>query len=113
MTLESRKMMLDRQLVSDPRAEKSAACTLAIYETLVYANSTSAAFTVTLPSVGEARGMIFHIFDSGGAAGSNNITVADFANDGGLGDTVIAKNGGSLTVLSNGRKWVILQSDLT
>jgi len=43
-------------------AVKTAACTLGIYEQVIRANTTTAAFTITLPNVVEAKGMIFSIF---------------------------------------------------
>jgi len=64
----------NHDLVADPFVVKTAAATLTVRETRVQADTTGGAFTLTLPSVVEAKGLTFSIIfltDNG------NLTIAD------------------------------------
>jgi hypothetical protein len=63
-------------------------------------NTTSAAFTLTLPAANEVPGKVYFIVDEGGDAGTNNLTVTTAH-----GCASIAANYGACRVISNGTAW--------
>lgn len=74
----------------------------------ILANTTSAALTVTLPA--PVRGRRFKIKDSGGVAGTNNITVSPHSTEkiDGAASQTIATNYGSLSLISDGTNWFLV-----
>jgi len=93
-----------------PRAKryayKSDDATLEVYEQVVSVDSSSAAITITMPSVEEAAGMAFDIDAPSG--GSNAVTIND------AGGTSILDKGSTntldadddyVTLVSTGKKW--------
>lgn len=74
---------------------------------IVLANSTSAAFTVTLPAVTSGRKII--IKDSGGSAQTNNITVSPASGTiDGAASFVINNNYQSIDLVSDGTNWFVV-----
>ena len=69
-----RQNRIEADSVLDKFAKKTADATLNVRETLVYADSTDGAFTITLPPVGEAKGLFFSIYMT---ADGGNVTIAD------------------------------------
>lgn len=91
----------------------TASDTLESFEQIALVDTTSGAVTVTLPPVADARGKDYYIKDVGVYAGSNNITIEDNNDDAGLTDITIATNSGYAVMLSDGRNWFTIDSDLT
>lgn len=69
-----RQNRIESESVLDKFAKKTDDATLEVYETLVYADSSDGAFTITLPPVGESKGIIFSIIMT---ADGGDVTIAD------------------------------------
>jgi len=88
------------------------ATSLTVRDRIVYcdANAASAGFTVTLPNVSEARGMIFIIYAETDAS-SNNITVSDNSDSMGWSDITLDAADEYTLLMSDGRKWFEIASN--
>jgi hypothetical protein len=69
-----RQNRIESDSVLDKFYEATEDVTLNVRQTLVYANSTAGAFTITLPPVSEAKGLIFTIYMT---ADGGDVTIAD------------------------------------
>lgn len=69
-----RQNRIDSDSVIDNFYEATENVTLNVRQTLVYGDSTAGAFTITLPPVGEAKGLLFSILMS---VDAGDITIAD------------------------------------
>jgi len=69
-----RQNRIEAESVADKFVSKTANATLNVYETLVYADSTAGAFTITLPPVAEAKGVMFSIYMT---VDNGDVTIAD------------------------------------
>ena len=97
-----------RQRVEDV-VQKSATATLTVLETRVRGDTTSTAFTLTLPAPEKAAGLTFII--QANRPGSNNLTVA-FTGVSPDGTQVIAVDEGYVVAHSFGHMWVVLAKKL-
>ena len=68
------------------------------------------AFTITLPSVGEAKGLLFSLFMVA-RNGSEDITIADKGDDTGLSDIVLNAADERCLLYSDGFHWFTLASE--
>lgn len=83
---------------------KSANYTATVDDCIIGVDTSGGAVTITLPSAGAVAGKIYIINDEGGAAGTNNITVATEGSEtiNGADTQTISANYGSLRVYSDG-----------
>jgi hypothetical protein len=65
---------MEAESVYDKFFEATEDVTLNVRQTLVYGDSTAGAFTITLPPVGEAKGLLFSIVMT---VDNGDITIAD------------------------------------
>jgi len=92
-------------------AQKSADATLEVYEQVVVVDSSSAAVTITMPSVEEAAGMAYDIKAPNGA--TNTVTVNDA---GGTNMTTVVSSNALdadddfLTIMSTGQDWRLIDN---
>lgn len=91
-------------------AQKSAAATLTVLETRVRGDTTSSAFTLTLPAPEKAAGLTYII--QANRPASNNLTVA-FTGVSPDGSQAIAVDEGYVVAHSFGHMWVVLAKKLT
>lgn len=85
----------------------SGATTLTTTDYIVLANSTSGAFTVTLPAATSGRKII--IKDSGGSAQTNNITLSPASGSiDGASSFIINNNYQSVDLVSDGTNWFVV-----
>jgi hypothetical protein len=92
--------------VEDKILHASAAATLTVRDQVVIADSTSAAFAITLPPVAEAQGLIFTIDATVGA--TNTVTVQDQDDSVDWTDISLDANLDACCVRSDGRRWMVL-----
>lgn len=78
--------------IQDNVFQVSASSTLAASVQTVVADSSSGAFTLTLPAASAVSGKHVRILDAGGVAATNNITVAAAGADTINGDTTLVLN---------------------
>jgi hypothetical protein len=86
------------------RTAKTAAYTITGADYLVGCDTTSAAFTITLPEASTVANQVFYVVDEAGTANANNITIARSGSDTINGDTSVLVNTSytSLTLYSDG-----------
>lgn len=77
--------------------------TAKFYDYVVAVNTSSAAFTVTLPAASSVPGKEFIFTDVGGDAGTNHLTVSTTTPSG---CASLSANGATSRVISNGSAWV-------
>lgn len=82
----------------------SAAYSMKVHDYTVVTDSSGAIFTITLPSVAEARGLTYMI--SFGGSGTNAVTVQDLNGDAGYSDQTINALNEQLFLYSNGERWI-------
>lgn len=76
---------------------------------LIACDSTSSPFTVTLHAASTVAGQSYIIKDVAGMAATNNITLSSSSGFDGLGTSIVINtNYASITVISNGTKWMIV-----
>jgi len=75
-----------------------------VHDYSVVTDSSALAFTITLPSVAEARGLSYMI--TFGGSGTNVLTVEDKNGDAGYSDQTLNAVGENLFVYSNGERWI-------
>jgi hypothetical protein len=80
---------------------------LELWEENIYVDTTAAAGTLTLPSVAEAAGLTFNIYSLGS---TNDLTIQDRDDSLGWTDVTIEDAGDCLSIRSNGRQWVLVES---
>lgn len=89
-------------------AVKTANYTIASTDVYVYADTTGGAFNLTLPDPSTVTNKTFWIKDTGGAFGTNNLTVVRFGSESieGLASSlVLSANWGMYGIRSNGTNW--------
>lgn len=96
---------LDQVVAGATCKEVAAATTLEPHETVVHASVTAATgnYTVTLPSVAEARGKVFFIHATRSANALTLTHAGDSRNWGG--DYTLDADNDGIALLSDGRKW--------
>lgn len=102
-------VLLDRQVVADI-LELAAAATLTAVQNDVRGDTTSSAFTVTLPAPELAPGRFFTI--QANRPGANNLTVA-FTGVAPDGSQAIAVDEGYVVAYSTGYIWVVMAKKLS
>ena len=102
--------LLQRLQQVEDVVQKSAAATLTILETRVRGDTTSTAFTLTLPAPEKAAGLTYII--QANRSGSNNLTVA-FTGVSPDGSQAIAVDEGYVVAHSFGHMWVVLAKKLS
>ena len=96
---------------TDKHVVKTAAATLLVHEQMVEVDTTTAAFTLVLPSVAEAKGRTFTIHLVAGAI--NACTLTDFPsasfNDSRdwAGDFTLDAANDLIALTSDGEKWIV------
>lgn len=85
----------------------TAATTLGLYQNVVRASSSGSAYTITLPSVTEAKGMTF-TFNA--TAISGNITIAHAGDSEQWTNIVLNGANDGVALFSDGRKWWTIAS---
>lgn len=85
------------------RVTLAADTTLTLAQAIAKVDSTSAAITITLPSVAAAAGSSFFIIAPVGA--TNSVTVEDLNDDAGLTDIVLDANAEHVMLWSSGEAW--------
>lgn len=78
---------------------------LSLEDRSVEADMTAGNFTVTLPSVREACGLVISFFL---AVGGNTLTIEDLANDAALTSITIEDTGDYILLQSDGQRWTNL-----
>lgn len=89
---------------------KTANYTIILSDRIIFVDTSGGAFTLTLPDPAKARGIIFRIFDTGGALQSNNLTLARFAAEkieGLAASKLLQTNWGGWDLVSNGTDWFL------
>ena len=85
---------------------KTGAYTAVGTDSVVFCNTTSSAFTITLPAASSCKGREYVVQDSAGQAGVNNITVGATAGTiNGAATKVISTAYGALVFVSDGSNW--------
>ena len=101
--------VLDKDVATLPSGAQtvhlSAAATLTISQRLVFGtvNTANGSYTVTLPDVAEAAGLIFYV--RADVANSKVLTLEDNGNDAGLTDLVLDTDNDSIILFSTGKEW--------
>lgn len=98
----------DIQIADKGRVVDNESVSLAVTEQQVTVLSDTAAVTLTLPEVSEAKGKTFSVVAVNGL--TNNVTVQDNNESIEWTDVVMAGNYASLLLFSDGRNWYTLAS---
>ena len=98
--------MADPQIVS-----VTAAKTLGVTEQCVRAVITTGAFTIKLPNVSEARGRWYSI--RAAVSGGGAITLSDNATESeDWANKTLDADGDGIFLVSDGKRWIVLESDI-
>lgn len=97
----------DTRVYFTPTAESNTK-TLALYEEIVYCDSSGNAGTVYLPFVSEAEGMRFTVILK---TAGNNLTVADQDDSEDWSDVTLDEANDKLTVVARNGRWVTVELD--
>lgn len=92
------------------QVSKTANYTIIASDRIIFADTSGGAFTLTLPDPSTVRGIVFRIFDTGGAFQANNLTLARFAGEmieGLAASKVFQTNWGGWDITSDGTNWYI------
>ena len=82
--------------------------TLGVNERVVLVDASNGTYTITLPSVAEAQGLMFHVL---AVDGTNNITIQDNNNDAGLSDITLNADDEEVLLISTGYSWFYVMRD--
>ena len=100
--LEDRFAQHDKVVV-DKFVDPSADYEMSTYDYVVRPDTSSAAVTVTLPRVSEAKGRIYSIVARNGA--TNAVTVTHAGDSEGWSDITLNTDGAAALLYSDGMKW--------
>ena len=109
--------VLDKDVATLPSgaqiAHITAAATLTLSQRLVFAtvNTANGSFTITLPDVGAAAGLIFYVRVD--VANTKVLTLEDNGNDAGLSDLTLDADNDSIILFSTGKEWRELNNGIT